>query len=84
MARNLNLKVQLAAPTGRAAKRMSEACQARASTIHRLLKWEPDKNAFHYDEDRPLPAHLLIVDEASMIDVRLAQALLAAIQPQSQ
>lgn len=73
------LKVYQAAPTGRAAKRMSEATNFPAMTIHRLLKWEPDKRKFAYNADHKLPCDLLIVDEISMLDITLALCLFRAI-----
>jgi exodeoxyribonuclease V alpha subunit len=70
----------LAAPTGRAAKRMSEATRKEAKTIHRLLKYSPMIGGFEYDADNPLPGPgLLIVDESSMIDIELMADLLAAV-----
>ncbi len=72
----------LAAPTGRAAQRMSQATGGFAQTIHRLLKFEPHKGNFAHNESNPLKAGFVIVDESSMLDVRLAAALLRAI-PQS-
>lgn len=80
-ARLLGLKTSLAAPTGRAAKRMSEASKADAMTIHRLLKWEPAKRAFYYGEENKLDCQLLIVDEVSMLDVNLACSLFRALRP---
>ena len=73
------LKVVLAAPTGRAAKRMSESVGAPAQTIHRLLKWNPVTNRFTFDADNPLEGDVFVFDETSMIDVRLACDLLKAI-----
>ncbi len=75
------LKVVLAAPTGRAAKRMMESVGAPAQTIHRLLKWNPVTNRFSFDEDEPLEGDVFIFDETSMIDIRLADDLLAAVPP---
>jgi exodeoxyribonuclease V alpha subunit len=70
----------LAAPTGRAAKRMSEATKQDAKTIHRLLRYSPIINGFEYGYDNPLPGPgLLIVDESSMIDIELMHDLLAAV-----
>jgi exodeoxyribonuclease V alpha subunit len=70
----------LCAPTGRAAKRMSEATGREAKTIHRLLRYNPNTGSFEYSSDNPLPGPgLIIVDEASMIDVELAAVLLAAV-----
>ncbi|MFA6929412.1 MAG: ATP-dependent RecD-like DNA helicase [Lentisphaeria bacterium] len=77
----LRLKISLAAPTGRAAKRMTEATGFEASTIHRLLKWEPDQRAFYYGPEHKLPCQLLVVDEISMLDVSLANSLFRAISP---
>jgi len=73
------LEVVLAAPTGRAAKRMSESVGAPAQTIHRLLKWNPVTNKFTFDEEKPLEGDVFIFDETSMIDVKLANDLLCAI-----
>ena len=80
-AREADLKVYLAAPTGRAAKRMSETCRRAAMTIHRLLKWEPEKKSFAYNSKRPLKCDLLIVDEVSMLDIQLALFLFRAVGP---
>ncbi len=75
----LTTRIILAAPTGRAAKRMAEITYHKASTIHSLLKFDPKTNQFSYHSKNPLPADLLIVDEASMIDTRLFCALVQAI-----
>src|SRR5579864_372530 len=72
-------RVLLAAPTGRAAKRLAEATGGSASTIHRLLEFNPKSRAFDRNRDRPLACDLLIVDEASMIDTVLAHHLLRAV-----
>lgn len=77
----LELRVRLCAPTGRAAKRMSEASGREASTIHRLLEWSPATGSFSRGADEPLDADLVLVDEASMLDLTLARALLEAIPP---
>ena len=69
----------LASPTGRAAQRLSEASGAPASTIHRLLKYDAAKHTFTHNEDNPLPCDLLILDETSMLDTRLAAHLLQAV-----
>jgi exodeoxyribonuclease V alpha subunit len=71
--------VLLAAPTGRAAKRMSEATGAPAQTIHRLLKYDPHEGGFTHNERRPLKGDIVIIDEASMLDIPLAYHLLKAI-----
>ena len=75
------LKVVLAAPTGRAAKRMTESVGTPAQTIHRLLKWNPATNTFVFCADNRLEGDVFIFDETSMIDVSLAADLLAAIPP---
>jgi exodeoxyribonuclease V alpha subunit len=75
--------VRLCAPTGKAAKRLAEATGAEATTIHRLLEWVPGEG-FARDADDPLTGvDLLVVDEASMLDVRLAAALLEAVGPRT-
>ncbi len=73
------LRVQLAAPTGRAARRLFEATAREASTIHRLLEVDPKTGTFQRDAETPLAVDLLIVDESSMIDVELMASLLMAI-----
>ena len=73
------LNVILAAPTGRAAKRMTESVGAPAQTIHRLLKWNPVTNKFTFDAENRLEGDVFIFDETSMIDVKLACDLLAAL-----
>lgn len=70
--------VLLAAPTGRAAKRLSEATGRTASTVHRLLEWAP-KEGFRRRSDNPLEVDLLVCDEASMLDLSLARALSQAV-----
>jgi exodeoxyribonuclease V alpha subunit len=77
------LKVLLCAPTGRAAKRLSEATGMEAKTIHRLLEFDPFVRDFRRGSSYPLEADLVIVDEASMIDVVLMNRLLAAISSRS-
>jgi exodeoxyribonuclease V alpha subunit len=77
----LELRVTLCAPTGRAAKRMSEASGREASTIHRLLEWNPALGGFSRDAGNPLQTDLVLVDEASMLDLTLARALLDAVPP---
>ena len=73
------VKLHLAAPTGRAAQRLAETTGGFASTIHRLLKFDPAKGHFTTNEDHPLSTDYLVVDEASMLDTRLASALLQAV-----
>jgi exodeoxyribonuclease V alpha subunit len=75
----LKLKVLLAAPTGRAAKRMNEATGWEAKTIHRLLEYSPRKGGFKKDQDDPLEADVVIIDETSMVDTLLMHHLLKAI-----
>ena len=65
-------RILLAAPTGRAAKRMSEASGMEARTIHRLLEYSPSEDGFNRNENNPLACGLLVVDEASMMDIYLA------------
>jgi exodeoxyribonuclease V alpha subunit len=72
-------KLLLCAPTGRAAKRMTEATGFEAKTIHRLLEVDPRGGGFKRGEDNPLDCDLLVVDEASMVDVMLMQALKKAV-----
>lgn len=71
--------IALASPTGRAAKRMTEATGEAAQTIHRLLGFVPGENGFAHDEHDPLDVDLLIVDESSMLDINITYALLRAI-----
>ena len=80
LARAKRAKVVLAAPTGRAAKRLAELTGAEAATVHRLLELKPGGDAA-FDKDRPLEADLVVVDEASMLDVLLANKLAKAIAP---
>ena len=80
LARAKKARVVLAAPTGRAAKRLSELTGADASTVHRLLELKPGGDAA-YDRDRPLDADLVVVDEASMLDLLLANKLVKAVPP---
>jgi exodeoxyribonuclease V alpha subunit len=75
----LKIRIMLAAPTGRAAKRMSEATGHEAKTIHRLLKYSIQKGGFQRNEESPLKCDLLVIDEASMIDTILMHHLLKAI-----
>lgn len=80
LARAKKARVVLAAPTGRAAKRLAELTGAEASTVHRLLELRPGGDAA-YDRDRPLDADLVVVDEASMLDLLLANKLIKAVPP---
>lgn len=72
-------RVTLAAPTGRAAQRLAGTTGGFASTIHRLLGFDPTRGGFEHNESQPLATDFLIVDEASMLDTRLAAALLSAV-----
>jgi exodeoxyribonuclease V alpha subunit len=72
-------QVALAAPTGRAAKRLSETTGRPAATLHRLLEWRPVDASFGRNIKRPVEADVLVVDEASMLDVRLAADLVEAL-----
>ncbi len=74
--------VRLAAPTGRAAKRMAEVCDHEASTIHRLLG-ASGPGRFEYDQENRLPVQFLIIDETSMVDIVLFNALLRALPPET-
>ena len=71
--------ILLCAPTGRAAKRMTEATGFEAKTIHRLLEVDPKGGGFKRGDDNPLDCDLLVVDETSMVDVMLMQALMKAV-----
>lgn len=75
------LAVRLAAPTGRAAKRMSEATGAEATTLHRLLEFEPKTARFKRNRQTPIEAGAIVVDEASMLDLPMADALVDAVSP---
>lgn len=74
-------ETQLCAPTGRAAKRMSEATGCPAKTIHRLLEYSGEIEDFQKDEDDPIRAETVIVDEMSMVDIFLMRSLLRALRP---
>jgi exodeoxyribonuclease V alpha subunit len=73
------LEVKLAAPTGRAAKRLSESTRQNALTLHRLLEYDPHLHAFARNPRSPLDAKAVVVDEASMVDIELARSLLGAL-----
>ena len=73
-------KFMMAAPTGRASKRMTETTGREAKTIHRLLNFNPRLNKFLKNEDNPIDADIIIIDEASMLDIRLMRDLLSAIK----
>ncbi len=75
------LRIALAAPTGRAAKRLTESTNREAKTIHRLLEFDPAQGGFKRDRERPLDIDLLVVDETSMVDIVLMNQLLRALPP---
>ena len=79
--KELKFNITLAAPTGRAAKKISETTGREAKTIHRLLKYSPKNNTFFKNEDNPIHTDVIILDEVSMIDVILMNQLLKAILP---
>ena len=74
-------EVVLCAPTGRAAKRMTEATGFEARTIHRLLEYGGESDAFHRNQENPIEGDCLIVDECSMVDLMLMRGLLRAVEP---
>ena len=80
----MDRRVALAAPTGRAAKRLGESTGAEAVTLHRLLEFQPRFNAFSRDADNPLEHDVVVVDEVSMVDVALFRALLTALPATTQ
>jgi exodeoxyribonuclease V alpha subunit len=73
-----DIEIALCAPTGRASRRLEEATDFEAQTIHRMLEWTPGREP-HYNPDNPLPVDLVIVDESSMLNLRLAQILLGGL-----
>jgi len=77
----IGVRFFLAAPTGRAAKRMAEACGHEARTIHRMLEYNRVKGGFQKNDENPLDCSLLVIDEASMIDTVLMHHLLKAVPP---
>jgi exodeoxyribonuclease V alpha subunit len=76
--------ILLAAPTGRAAQRLAEVTKREAKTIHRLLAFDPKTMQFRHNEDYPLDAQAIVVDETSMLDVFLAHSFVKAIPPDAQ
>lgn len=72
-------ELRLTAPTGRAAQRMAQVCDKDASTIHRLLRYDPFRRSFFHGINDPLPCDVVVVDESSMIDIQLARDLFSAI-----
>jgi len=79
----LGIEASLAAPTGRAAKRLSEATSREAKTIHRLLEFSPAKGNFVRDQENPLRTDLVVIDETSMVDLILMNHLLKAVPPRA-
>jgi len=79
MLRAKRLEIGLCAPTGRAAKRLTETTGLTAKTIHRLLDFDPHMYGFKHNQDNPLPLDVLIIDESSMLDIMLLNHLLKAI-----
>ncbi len=84
LADELGIEYVLCAPTGRAAKRLSELSSREAKTIHRLLEYEPQSGMFRRDAQAPLECDMVIVDEVSMVDIELFAVLLDAVKPESQ
>ncbi|MEE2751106.1 MAG: ATP-dependent RecD-like DNA helicase [Myxococcota bacterium] len=76
-------KWALAAPTGRAAKRLSESCEVESRTLHRLLGYNPGKGGFTRNSDNPIEADAVLVDEVSMVDLPLMDRLLDALTPKT-
>ncbi len=81
LAAALRRHILLAAPTGRAARRLSESTSREAMTIHRLLQWDASRGVFAHDPGNPLRCDVLVVDEVSMLDVPLAAHLFRAVRP---
>ncbi|MFT5288819.1 MAG: exodeoxyribonuclease V alpha subunit [Planctomycetota bacterium] len=81
LAEEAGAKVLLASPTGRAAKRLAEVTGRDASTVHRLLGWDPSQGNFTHRDTNPLETDIVVVDEISMLDVVMAHHLVKAIQP---
>ncbi len=84
LAKLTHRRVSLAAPTGRAAKRLQEATAHEATTIHRLLEYQPQAGGFTKNKEKPLDADMVIIDESSMVDARLFKSLLSAMRAGSQ
>jgi exodeoxyribonuclease V alpha subunit len=82
--RAMGKSILLAAPTGRAAQRLTEMTKQEAKTIHRLLAFDPKTMGFRYNEEHPLEAQAIVVDETSMLDLFLAHSLVKAIPPSTQ
>jgi exodeoxyribonuclease V alpha subunit len=78
-----NVSMSLCSPTGRAAKRLSECTGMEAKTIHRLLRFDPKKGGFLHNREKPFDSDLVLIDEASMVDVSLMHHLLKAVPPRA-
>jgi exodeoxyribonuclease V alpha subunit len=76
--------IALASPTGRAAQRLSEMTRQEAKTVHRLLEFDPSNFKFKRDIDNPIPAEAVVIDEASMLDLFLANSLIKALDSKAQ
>lgn len=74
-----NCRIALCAPTGRAAQRMAESTGREAKTIHRMLEWAPERGGFQRGEDNPIDADVVVIDEASMLDIWLMRDVLRAV-----
>jgi exodeoxyribonuclease V alpha subunit len=83
IAQGQEMRVALAAPTGRAARRMSQATERDAVTVHRLLEYNPNEGGFQHNSERPLDVDILILDESSMVDVYLLYAIVDALLPRA-
>jgi exodeoxyribonuclease V alpha subunit len=84
LARLQRRAVALAAPTGRAAKRLSESTGTEATTLHRLLEYQPHEDRFARGKEHPLDVDVVVVDEASMVDIELFAAVVTALPPHAQ
>ncbi|MGE0549512.1 MAG: ATP-dependent RecD-like DNA helicase [Kofleriaceae bacterium] len=84
LAKLTHRRVALAAPTGRAAKRLAEATVSEAMTLHRMLEFQPQSGGFARTRENPLDVDLLVIDEASMVDAQLFRAVIAAVRPATQ
>ncbi len=84
LADELGMKYVLCAPTGRAAKRLSEMSEREAKTIHRLLEFDPNSGTFRRNSEDPIETDIVIVDEVSMVDIQLFAFLLDALKPETQ
>lgn len=82
--KSMNLTILFAAPTGRAAQRMSEVINQPAQTIHRLLKWSPEEGGFVHNSKNPLKTDFIVIDETSMVDAHLMRALLDSVETGTQ